>query len=78
MVTVTAHAGVCRFGTTITAKSEDGQDVALSYETTCPHAQKARAELTSVGAYAETRAPRFILSVLSELPHSRNVHTIEA
>jgi hypothetical protein len=53
MATVTVQAGVCGFETTITAKSEDGQNVALSYETTCPHAQKARAELTSVDAYVE-------------------------
>jgi hypothetical protein len=53
MATVTVHAGVCGFVTTISATSEDGQNVAISYETTCPHAQKAKAELTSVDAYVE-------------------------
>lgn len=53
MATVTVHAGVCGFVTTVTAKSEDGQAVAISFETTCPHAAKAAGELTSVDAYAE-------------------------
>jgi len=53
MATVTVHAGVCGFVTTITTTSEDGQNVAISYETTCPHAEKAKAELTAVDAYTE-------------------------
>ena len=53
MAIVTVHAGVCGFVTTITTKSDDGQNVAISYETNCPHAEKAKAELTSVDAYTE-------------------------
>jgi hypothetical protein len=50
---LTVHAGVCGFVTTITATSEDQQNVSLSFETTCPHLAKARAELTTVDAYTD-------------------------
>jgi hypothetical protein len=53
MATVTVHAGVCGFVTTITTKSDDAQTVGISWETTCPHAEKAKGELTSVDAYVE-------------------------
>ena len=53
MAKVTVHAGVCGFVTSITSTSQDGQNVEISYETTCPHAAKAKAELTTVDAYTE-------------------------
>jgi hypothetical protein len=53
MATVTVHAGVCGFVTKITTKSDDAQTVSISFETTCPHLEKAKAELTSVDAYVE-------------------------
>jgi hypothetical protein len=53
MIELTIDAGVCGFTTVIRASSEDQQTVTLSYETACPHAAKARAELVSIDAYAE-------------------------
>jgi hypothetical protein len=53
MPELTVHAGVCGFVTKIRTTSDDQQTVTISYETTCPHAAKARAELTSVDAYTE-------------------------
>jgi len=53
MATVTVHAGVCGFVTTITATSDDGQNVSIAWKTTCPHAEKAKAELTGVDAFTE-------------------------
>lgn len=53
MATLTLHAGICGFSTTIRSKSDDGQNVTLEFDTECPHLQKAKGELTSVDAYAE-------------------------
>jgi hypothetical protein len=53
MADLTVDAGVCGFVTTIHTVSGDAQNVSITYETTCPHAVKARAELTTVDAYAE-------------------------
>lgn len=39
--------------TTIRTTSVDGQGVSITYDTTCPHAAKAREELTSVDAWTE-------------------------
>jgi hypothetical protein len=53
MTEMIVDSGVCGFVTRIRAASEDQQTVAITYETTCPHAAKARGELTSIDAYAE-------------------------
>ncbi len=73
MTELTINAGVCGFTTVIRTHSEDMQTVTITYETTCPHAAKARAELTSVDAYAELfRKPHetAVYAALSKhLPH---------
>ncbi len=73
MKELTIHAGVCGFTTVIRTSSEDQQTVTITYETTCPHASKAKGELTSVDAYAEIfRKPHetTVYAVLSRyLPH---------
>lgn len=73
MTELTVHAGVCGFVTTIRASSEDQQAVRIAYETTCPHAAKAREELTGVDAYTELfRKPHetVVYAALSKhLPH---------
>jgi hypothetical protein len=53
MARVIIDSGVCGFSTTITTSSEDRQNVAISYETECPHAVKARDSLTQIDAYQE-------------------------
>jgi hypothetical protein len=73
MTELTVHSGVCGFTTVIRTSSEDMQTVTITFETTCPHAAKAKAELTSVDAYTELfRKPHetTVYSVLSRyLPH---------
>jgi hypothetical protein len=73
MAELTVHAGVCGFVTKIRASSDDQQTVRIQYETTCPHAAKAREELTSIDAYTELfRKPHetAIYAALSKhLPH---------
>jgi hypothetical protein len=73
MTELTVHAGVCGFVTTIRASSDDQQTVRVEYETTCPHAVKARAELLSFDAYTELfRKPHetAVYAALSKhLPH---------
>jgi hypothetical protein len=64
MPELTIHAGICGFITTIRTASDDQQTVTIEYDTTCPHAAKARAELTSVDAYAE----------LFKKPHETSVY----
>ena len=74
MTELTVQAGVCGFVTRIRASSTDGQTVAVEYETTCPHAVKAREALKSVDAYAELfRKPHegVVYAALSPyLPHA--------
>ena len=53
MPELTVHAGVCGFVTKIRTSSTDQQTVTIEYETTCPHAVKARDELSSVDAFSE-------------------------
>jgi hypothetical protein len=53
MPELTVHSGVCGFVTVIRTSSADMQNVSIQFETTCPHAAKARAELTTVDAYVE-------------------------
>jgi hypothetical protein len=73
MPELTVHAGVCGFVTKIRTSSADQQAVTIEYETTCPHAAKARAELTSVDGYTEIfRKPHetVVYAALSKhLPH---------
>ncbi len=53
MAKVTVDAGICGFTTEIHTESEDGQNVAIEFESQCPHVLKARGELTQVDAYTE-------------------------
>jgi hypothetical protein len=73
MPELTVHSGICGFVTKIRTASPDGQTVAIAYETTCPHAVKARDELQSVDAYVELfRKPHetAVYAALSKhLPH---------
>ena len=68
MARVIVDSGVCGFSTTITTTSEDHQNVAIAYETECPHAEKAREALTQVDAYQE----------LFKKPHETSVYQILA
>jgi len=74
MPELTINAGVCGFVTVIRTSSEDMQTVSINFETTCPHAIKARGELTSVDAFAELfRKPHetAVYATLSKyLPHT--------
>jgi hypothetical protein len=74
MPELTVHSGICGFVTTIHTSSEDQQTVSIEYETTCPHAVKARGELTSIDAYVELfRKPHetAVYAALSKyLPHT--------
>ncbi len=65
MKELTIHAGVCGFTTIVRTSSEDQQTVTISYQTTCPHAAKAKGELTSVDAYTE----------IFRKPHETTVYT---
>jgi hypothetical protein len=53
MTELKIHAGICGFTTVIRTSSDDMQTVSIEFETTCPHAAKAREELTRVDAYGE-------------------------
>jgi hypothetical protein len=53
MATVKVNAGICGFTTTIRAASADMQIVQISYESECPHVNKAKEELHSVDAFQE-------------------------
>jgi hypothetical protein len=64
MPELTVDAGICGFVTVIRTSSSDMQTVSIEFETTCPHAAKARAELSSVDAYAE----------LFKKPHETSVY----
>ncbi len=66
MSELTIEAGVCGFKTVVRTSSEDMQTVAISFETTCPHAVKAKGELTSVDAFTE----------LFRKPHETTVYTV--
>jgi hypothetical protein len=74
MPELTVHAGICGFVTAIRTASSDMQTVSIDFETTCPHAAKARAELQSVDAYVEIfRKPHetSVYAALSKhLPHA--------
>ena len=73
MPELTVDAGICGFVTTIRASSTDQQTVTIEYDTTCPHAVKARGELGSVDAYAELfRKPHetaVYAALAKHLPH---------
>ncbi len=66
MAQVTVDAGICGFATTIQAASADMQVVQISYESDCPHVNKAKEELTSVDAFQE----------LFKKPHETTVYQI--
>jgi hypothetical protein len=74
MSELTIEAGVCGFTTVVRTSTEDSQTVTITYETTCPHAAKAKGELTNVDAYTELfRKPHAttVYAVLSRyLPHA--------
>jgi hypothetical protein len=53
MTELEVESGICGFATIIRAQSPDGMSVAVEYETTCPHAAKARAELATVDPMIE-------------------------
>lgn len=73
MPELTIDAGICGFVTVIRTSSSDMQTVSIEFETTCPHAVKARQELLRVDAYAELfRKPHetSVYAALSKhLPH---------
>jgi hypothetical protein len=73
MATVTIHAGICGFTTTVRAQSEDTQNVEISFESDCPHVSKANGTLTQVDAYRELfkkPAETTVYAALSpHLPH---------
>ena len=64
MTELTIQAGICGFTTVIRTSSADAQTVFIEFETTCPHALKAREELRSVDAYTE----------LFKKPHETSVY----
>jgi hypothetical protein len=74
MVQLTVEAGVCGFTTAIRASCEDMQNVAIEYDTTCPHVAKAREEMAKVDALAEIFAKPHqtaVYAALSKhLPHT--------
>jgi hypothetical protein len=73
MAQITVDAGICGFTTQIRTASADMQTVEVSYDSDCPHVNKAKSELTSVDAFQELfRKPHetTIYQVLSgHLPH---------
>ena len=66
MAQVTVDAGICGFITRIRTTSADMQTVQFSYESDCPHVNKAKPELLSVDAYQE----------LFKKPHETNVYQV--
>lgn len=73
MPELTIQSGICGFITVIRTASTDMQAVSIEYETTCPNADKAHEELSSVDGYTELfRKPHetFVSAALSKhLPH---------
>ena len=66
MAQITVDAGICGFTTRIQTSTADRQTVKFSYESDCPHVNKAKAELTAVDAFAE----------LFKKPHETNVYQV--
>ena len=66
MAQITVDAGICGFTTRIQTSTADMQTVKFSYESDCPHVNKAKAELTAVDAFAE----------LFKKPHETNVYQV--
>jgi hypothetical protein len=73
MAQVMVDAGICGFTTQIRTTSADMQAVQISYESDCPHVNKAKSELVLVDAFQELfKKPHetHIYAVLSKhLPH---------
>ena len=53
MVKTTIQAGICGFNTTVTARSDDMQNVSLEVTSTCEKIRGLAADLTTVDAYQE-------------------------
>lgn len=53
MVRATINAGVCGFVTTVTAESDDMQNVSFKIESDCPNVLKLAADLPAVDSYQE-------------------------
>ena len=53
MVKTTIQAGICGFNTTVTARSDDVQNVSLEVTSTCEKIRGLAADLTTVDAYQE-------------------------
>jgi hypothetical protein len=70
MARIVVEAGICGFTTTITATSADRQHVTISYETDCPHAARAKADLTEVDAFQEMFKKPHETRVYQTLPHT--------
>jgi len=74
MARVVVEAGICGFTTTITTTTEDKQHVTISYETDCPNAARAKADLTGVDAFQELfKKPhdtRVYRALSPHLPHA--------
>ena len=66
MAMVTVNAGICGFTTRIQTASADMQTVLFSYESDCPHVNKAKSELVAVDAFQE----------LFKKPHETNIYQV--
>lgn len=53
MATVTIQPGICRLDTTITAVSDEEQQVTLTTVTACPHIRAMADAIPTVDGYAE-------------------------
>jgi hypothetical protein len=73
MAKVKVEAGICGFTTEISAEVAEGGEVAVRFESTCPHVVKARSQLASVEPYTEIfRKPhetRVYQALSPHLPH---------
>jgi glycosyltransferase A (GT-A) superfamily protein (DUF2064 family) len=57
MVTTVVDAGICGFKTTITADSDDGQNVSMEIKSDCPDIQAMSESLKQVDAYGAVFGP---------------------
>ncbi len=56
MINATINAGICGFVTTVSADSEDMQNVTLRIESDCDNIKRIAKELSQVDGYAEIGA----------------------
>jgi hypothetical protein len=75
MTELTIDAGICGFVTTVRTESPDGgMTVALDFDTTCAHIEKARAALTTVDPMVELfRKPHQTAVYAALSPHIPHV-----